>query len=211
MNWILEHLQIIIGVAAALAYWLNQRRGNAEQEEEEPKPRTVAEAEEAERTRRIQEEIRRKIAERRAGGPVELPPLVRPESEAPPQLERPFAPVDPFGGPGGRVQRKLEEMAAQRERARVEAEQSEAMERQRRLAEEMRALENERREAQQRAEQLAAQRRAREAAERAGREPSAPLDPAVASASLHASLRTPAALRRAIVLREVLGPPVSLR
>jgi len=208
MNWILEHLQIVIAVAASLAYWLTQRRAQTE-EDETPKPRTVQEAEEAERTRRIQEEIRRKIAERRGGVPVDLPPPLIEADE--PARERPFAPVDPFGGPVGRVQRKLEEMAAERERERVAIEEAEALERQRRLADEMRALEAERREAQQRAEQLAAQRRAREIAERQARETGASLDPALASASLHATLRTPAALRRAIVLREVLGPPVSLR
>ena len=71
MDWILDHLQIVIAAAAAVAYWLNQRR--EAQAEEDPPPGSNFEreepgaAEEAERARRIREEIRRKIAERVGG------------------------------------------------------------------------------------------------------------------------------------------------
>ena len=101
MDWIFDHLQFIIAAAAAVAYWLNQRR-TAEKEKAEADrqpatrlPRTqVDESQDAEQARRIREEIRRKIAERAEGRPVrapatQTPPLVRHDAEA---LRRVFHP-----------------------------------------------------------------------------------------------------------------------
>jgi hypothetical protein len=162
-------------------------------------------ADQAERVRRIQEEIRRKIAERRgqvATAPVEeaapaprfpsrpvfeeqpLPPVWNPLPARPPVLPPPLTPST--------------------------YEDSEALERQRRLDEQMEELETRRREA----------RRAAQALAESGGVPLSAHDAsagshgaAVASnsRSIAAELRSPQALRRAMVMREILGPPVALR
>ena len=71
MNWISEHLQLILAVAGALAYWLNQRREAeaAREAEKNPPPASLAEADADDpfRAEKVREEIRRKIAERRGG------------------------------------------------------------------------------------------------------------------------------------------------
>ena len=78
LNWINEHLQVILTVAGVIAYWLTQRRSaeaekaEAEKEaaERSARPTSLAEAEAADESRaeRVREEIRRKIAARRSGG-----------------------------------------------------------------------------------------------------------------------------------------------
>src|SRR4051812_8043947 len=87
MDWILDHFQILIGVAGVVAYWINQLRKNADaRSAEEGRQRNPLDAseEDHERTRRIQEEIRRKIAERRAATvPVAPAQPVRPHAETP--------------------------------------------------------------------------------------------------------------------------------
>src|SRR5882757_1843582 len=115
MNWILEHLQLVLAIAGGIAYWLNQRRVAAEAEksgremEKNAQPSSMAEADDLMRAEQVRETIRRKIAARREGAPAEampagqtaeagemegrkfqLPPLMRP---------RPVSPLDPFGGP----------------------------------------------------------------------------------------------------------------
>src|SRR5438445_3125417 len=84
MNWVFEHFQLVIVVSSAIAYWLNQRRKAREEQgtgrpEQQPVHPNVELAEQAERTRRIQEEIRRKILERVGGG-------VRPQLQQPPPI-----------------------------------------------------------------------------------------------------------------------------
>ena len=71
MRWVLDNIQLIFIVAGAIAYWLVQTRRRQEvRKEAEAELGRVPTAEEmAERTRRIQEEIRRKIAERQEGRP----------------------------------------------------------------------------------------------------------------------------------------------
>ena len=85
MNWISEHLQLILAVAGALAYWLSQRReAEAKREaEKNPPPASLAEADADDpfRAEKVREEIRRKIAERRGGAP--LPEPVRANWHAP--------------------------------------------------------------------------------------------------------------------------------
>ncbi|HEY0968736.1 MAG TPA: hypothetical protein VGD88_15195 [Opitutaceae bacterium] len=199
MDLILDNLQLILVIAGSIAYWLNQRkreqRGEAADYDEDGIPEnrpTVAPnadaMEEEQRTRRIQEEIRRKIQERRAGGapaaPVEPPPLREeaPAYEAP--VEEPSwreqAPRAPQPPP-------LDDGVLARQRA---------------LQEQLQAL---------------AERRA--ALEAARSRASAPVLAAATatharpskSAALLRDLRDPESTRRAIVLREVLGPPVALR
>ena len=200
MDWILNHLQLVIAIAAAIAYWLNSQRKNAASDA------TPEDDEEAERTRRIQEEIRRKIAGRRSGqAPTES---VAPPRPAPPPLLRPRPselPMPPFGAPPQPVfsPRTVRDEAGNveddgAERARTAA----ILERQEKLAEEMRALEAARVEARRRAAQVAAaeaETLAQQARDgRGGR-------------ALAEELRDAKSVRRAVVLREVLGMPVGLR
>jgi hypothetical protein len=211
MSWILEHLQILIGVAAAIAYFINRRK-HSEAETETPPPRSASNAgessyEQAERTRRVQDEIRRKIAERRGAVPgVPVNPASKsriPDLVPPPRVP----PLDPFGGPMRRILRKIEEAAEQATPAPSAQESAAAtneLARQRMLEERMREME---------ATKLVRENQLRTqvallAKKRSGlNEPSASLP----IGRLSRALRSPQELRRAIVLREVLGPPVSLR
>ncbi|MCW5548542.1 MAG: hypothetical protein KIT44_06215 [Opitutaceae bacterium] len=182
MRWILDNLQVVIAVAAALAYWLNQRKqesaGEPPEPAEEGRPDDPfrefgADPAEAERTRRIQEEIRRKIAERAGGAPVAAPARV-PE---PPPLIQPEPPPA-------------------RSAALAAASAQEAiLQRQRDLEDQLRNAQAIRR-ATQRKEVIA---------EASARKPTA------ARTALLGDLKGAENLRRAIVLREVLGPPVGLR
>ena len=163
MNWILEHLQLIIVVAGTIAYWINQRaREKAGQDadyDEDGKPEVRggparelkplsqdgSDPEADERVRRIQEEIRRKIAERR-GQPVP-PPL------APPELS-PFRPVFQEAPPP--LARPAEAPSAPEREVTVSAyDDTAALERQRKLEEQMAQLEERRREARRAAQEAA--------------------------------------------------------
>ncbi len=195
MDWILDHLQIIIAIAAAIAYWLNARRSDKAGEpadyDGDGKPDNVPgggramrdhqqSLENAENTRRIQEEIRRRIAERQGGGRVTPPPLA-------PALRR----HEPEPGRYAAAEARREE--AQREEAAM-------LERQRGLAEQLAALQARKAET------------AREAKSVWTQQPEA-----VATTDSHEGvgllreLRSARSLRKAIVLREVLGTPVGLR
>jgi hypothetical protein len=189
MNWILEHVQVLIAIAAAITYMIS--RGHAEKPDAADRPGTPAEQKQAERTRRIQEEIRRKIAERRGGG-GDVPSL------------------DPFGGPLRRMARQLEEAAAAARQPEPppELETKAVLARQQRLAEEMRILEAARESERRRAADIA--RRQAAPALRSAREAVSGLAPS-ARATLLTDLRGPQGLRRAVLLREILGPPVGLK
>lgn len=144
-----------------------------------PSPRASEDPAQVDRTRRIQEEIRRKIAERR--GQL-MPPVVEtaePTGEPPVMILE--APAEPDDGQATVL----------------------VLERQRQLAEQMRALEEAR---------LAEQRRAATALSfrQTAAESQAELL-AGARDQLLADLGDADGLRRAIVLREVLGTPVGLR
>ena len=217
MSWIFEHLQLLLVVAGVIAYWLNQRaREKAGQEadydedgvpenrpearrpdvrELAPASRDGSSPEADERVRQIQEEIRRKIAERR--GQVAPPPIPMPEREQPVRQSQPPE-REPAPAP-----------AREREREVITAyDDTAALERQRRLAEQLEELESRRRGA-----RLAAQAAPAGAGSRAegafglAKE----VSPGAGSRSLTAELRDPKALRRAMVLCEVLGGPVALR
>ena len=203
MNWVLEHLQLIIGAAAAIAYVLNQRRAASKADSESPPPKHAGDIEQEARTRRIQEEMRRKRAERSGessgtpSSPRELiPPLVRPTN---------VPPIDPFGGPMRKVVRKLEEAARQFEQpddSARERERAAEVARQARLAEQLRELEEARAVQQRRAAAIMAQN---------ARRVEAPSRDAIAGRDLKGMLKDPREVRRAFVLREILGPPVSSR
>lgn len=204
MNWVIEHLQIIIGVAAAIAYFLNRRRAAAA-EESSAAPTSEALEQEV-RTRQVQAEIRRKIAERRAATGSSAPAQTS-RTNLPPMLPPTrVPPIDPFGGPMRKILRELERAAQPEAPPAYDptvSEEAAALERQKALQEKLKALE---------AARAAEQRRAAEivAAHRAA---SAPVSPATTfeSGDLRARLRDPKELRRTMVLRELLGPPVALR
>ena len=192
MNWVFDNIRLIVIVGGAIAYWLNQRR---KAKEEEGAARTIVPPsqtnapviDEAERIRRIQEEIRRKILERVGGvtTPVPTPP---PLKAAPQSTMK-------------RVQTAAEaytESQAEEERL-VVADQA-MLERQQQLAAKMRELKEQRREHDRPSEVFA---------EKTALAMSA--SGTAVRGSLLADLREPTAVRRAIVLREVLGTPVGLR
>lgn len=201
MDWIFDHLQLIIAVAAAIAYWLNQRRQAQADDGEEsatgPMRRDFnADPEEAERTRRIQEEIRRKIAERAGGGPIQVPP---PAPEPPPLFRTETSAPRPVAAPlPQREFTRQAEPAPVAQPSPFQASAAAILERQRQLEEQMRELEVARK---------AAQRKATAVALQSGVQPAA----VERDGGLLADLRGARNLRRAIVLREVLGPPVGLR
>jgi hypothetical protein len=201
MNWILDHFQIVVAIAAALAAWLTQRSkgGGIDGEGEDP-PSTVTG--EDDQTRRIQEEIRRKIAERRG--------QAAPEEWAPPADTSPRTQVPPVMAPrplareiSPSLRDRLEAKLAQA-RAREEAA---ARNRSLALQEQTRKFESEE------AAALKSENEAHHLQVLAGR--AAESAAAVTAANVRSAwlnqLRQPQQVRRAIVLREILGPPVGLQ
>lgn len=101
MDWLLQHLQLLIAGAGGVAWWLNQRRQSRENAPtKQGKEGRQSDPDFAERTRRIREEIQRKIEERTRGEvsstsarqnqPKPIPPLVSPQlsTAEPPPLAR---------------------------------------------------------------------------------------------------------------------------
>ncbi len=233
MDWIFDNLQIIIAIAGAIAYWLNARNKDKAGEpadydgDGEPDVNTGAGRkmrdpastfDEDYETRRIQDEIRRKIAERSGGGgePPMTPPLVPPPL-APAQHGR----GEPSQWDEAQEHRRAQAAEAQeraqaRRREQAEAQRAEAdeesalmLERQRTLATQLAALQARKAEAAREANAVwtkpaelggAGSRAAVSGA-------AGPLD----DVSLLSELRNARSLRRAIVLREVLGTPVGMR
>lgn len=207
MKWIIENFQIVVAIVATLVYFLTRAgRSGDEAERRRAVPPDEAEREQAERTRRVQEEIRRKIAERRAA----TEEVIVVENEpAPPPLATPSnpPPLNPLSGPLRRAVREFEQAAERwREPEPDTAAQTRAAElqRQARLAEELRALHEQRaiearRTAQRAAASLADSMRGAVSLTGGGRR------------AWVGRLRDPREVRRAIVLREILGPPVGLR
>ena len=173
MDWVLDHLRLLFLAAGAVAWMMQQRKQAKPAEKSQPAGgKTFADPELAERTRKIREEIQRKIEERtRRATPArpavppaatQSPPMaakrvVTPRATVPKPAKReepvaPPAPPEPVLAAIVTPVVVFESHAAQAEAAAVAA----------RLA----VLED---------------------------------------------LRDPAALRRAFVLREVIGPPIALR
>jgi hypothetical protein len=190
MNWALNHLQLIIAIAGAVAWWLNQRRLANKGGEEPPTEATFDDPGLAERTRRIRDEIQRKIEQRARGYANEQPTLPRDEPVAPPPIPVRREVVAPPAAPP-----PLSRGAAARLETRRTAEileQQVAMAEQLRLVTEMKA---------------AALRRTQFESQLSSSGEAA----AVARSALTEDLRNPDALRRAFIMREILGPPVALR
>jgi hypothetical protein len=201
MNWVFEHFQLVILVGGAIAYWLNQRRKAKEEAEamreleaqQAQSPRTqVPVNDEAERVRRIQEEIRRKILER-AGGALpkpQPPPMVARRTQET-VVPKP-APVQAPAKPDAYTQASSADQTVSLDQA--------ILERQQQLSAQLRELDEKRRHVVGKAEAFAEKTAAVMAA-----------SGTAVRGSLLADLRNPISVRRAIVLREVLGTPVGLR
>ena len=189
LQWLIDNAWTLIIVGTVLAQLvqaaLKKKGGAGIPGEEQPKEYEFEDPELAERTRRIREEIQRKIAQRQRGH-AEMPESSA-ETEMPPPLIREVvvqAPPLPVGQASSRLD-------AQRQAEILE--QQATWEEKLREAERMKAAVMKRTEFE---EATADHHAARRVATRSG-----VLD----------DLRNPAALRRAFILREVLGPPVALR
>jgi len=199
-NWITNNIEIVIAIAAALAYWLNQRKAGADSDESDrPRPRMPGDGMDADETRRLQEEIRRKIEERRAGGAP--PPLPHSRKPAQPTVAREM-PGQPQLSPLRRMQQELQKRM---EEARTRMEMAER-DREKRMAEQAERLAQAQREERQRLQEATRLRQSVQANVMRGG-----TGQAVGGIGLLAGLRGASALRRTMVEIEVLGPPVSLR
>lgn len=205
-EWLLSKLPVLIFVIVFIAQAL---RGFFRLRGEKPSPAEKPnELDEQRRVREVQEEIRRRIAERRSTPPPPLPSAHPPQplERRPETTQRP----EPFGDPLRRVFEDLKRQMAPTEPEpppvpppqRLERHTAE-IERQQQLADQLRAAQATRALEQRRAAQLVAQQQAESQQEPALR--------SAAREALLADLRGADSLRRAFVLREVLGPPVGLR
>ncbi len=197
IQWLLDNpvMAVIIGgVLLQLFQAITKKKGADEAEPREPEQTKEFEFEDpelAERTRKIREEIQRKIAQRQRGGAEpEMAPAPEPsamDTDAPPPLIREVvvsAPQPPPVRSGSRLdtQRQaeiLEQQAAWQEKL-IEANRMKESASKRTEFEEATADHSE----------------AKRVATRL---------------TVIGELRSPEALRRAFILREVLGPPVALR
>jgi GAF domain-containing protein len=218
MKWIFDHFQLVLAIAGGIAYWLTQRReaAAAREEERNPQPASMAEADDETRAEQVREEIRRKIAARRAGTALPEPALQEPVSkerlpmesvpeprfELPPVLRpRPaVGPTDTFGGPMiPALRRRDEAPQVEVSPVAVATETLEAsLERQEQLAIKLQELADQRALAERRAAAVVVTQ-------------AAVARHALAGDELRRDLRDPRSLRRAMILREVLGAPVGLR
>jgi hypothetical protein len=164
-------------------------------------------SDEQRRVREIQERIRRIAAERRGDlptAPTSAPPVPR-SLQVPPGLK----PIDPFGGPekggaGGELLRRLRVPTPPPVPVPTpSAARAAAVEREAQLRDALRTREEQRFLALRHAEQVKAAARATEESEAGLLH--------TARAKLLDDLNDPGSVRRAWVLREVLGPPVGLR
>ena len=207
MKFLLDNPWIVVVIAGLVAQVLKGLRSAKTPEDGGAPPRagTAFDPDEAERARRIREEIRRKIIARRGGepGPEPEPPLPvsrSPEatppvrgfpSDLPEVIREVMAPKPPPAKPP-----PVAAATASREEQLFAAEETERQ----------RSLEK----------QLLGASGLLESAERrvAFEQSTADTQPAAQAllrAGLLEELRDPDALRRAFLLREVLGPPLALR
>ncbi|MBI2513346.1 MAG: hypothetical protein HYV96_15315 [Opitutae bacterium] len=198
LDWVGKHAWTLVIIAGVIAQLIKAVRGQKGGDEEAPpvppEDKPFADPELAERTRRIREDIQRKIAERRrAATGYELPsapppvPEAEPAAYAPPPIVREVV-----------LERVPEPARLGASRVEVQR-QAEILEQQATLAEKMRELE---------LMKSAAVRRTEFEQSTADTQVE---DKVAARGALLGELRSPDALRRAFVLREVLGPPVALR
>jgi len=203
MEWILDNFAKLLPVILAVLYfWLNAKKRRPEGEEAEESDGS----DETERASRIQEEIRRRILERQRGdssGPHVEPPVLVEESLHQPQERQARssergdlqeAAPDPY------------EIDQPYEVPQPQTNYQEVLERQARLAERLE-------EARRRAEARKPSGKDRAASTRR-KEARAPRVERVVNplrAALLSDLKDGVGLKRAILLREVLGEPVGFR
>jgi len=195
---LLGSMQNLLPLLLALGAWLIATWKKLKRSDAAAEP---AAADEAERTRRVQEEVRRKIAERRGrrsgedaatGAPAAGTPARSARGEGWRGLmeRREVPPLDSFGGPN----RSMAKPAQAPERLPPAGlDDPQVLERQRWLAEQASVLD------------AAARRSAAGIAQAAQSTPLPVISPWLAE------LREPASVRRAILLREILGVPAGLR
>jgi hypothetical protein len=216
MDWIKDHLQVILAIAGAIAYWLNQRNSTeaekaAKQEADEgaPRPTSAAEAEAADEARaaQVREEIRRTIAARRRGAEPAMgdhAAPVRREADPFPQPSELVRPPLPMPPARTSTPAPLSRPESWRPTAPPPLTSSESLAasltRQEQLAEKLRELTEQRAIVERRAKTAAIG----DAVETRRKHDNQPINVA-------ADLRDPRSLRRAMLMREVLGAPVSLR
>jgi hypothetical protein len=180
MEWVLNNLQILFLVAIAVVA-IMQRLKKATGEADS-RPAAPADPDEEARTRRIQEEIRRRIMERRGLVPAGAPAAENaPVPMAPPMIEE----VRPI---------RMEYPATAAAETPADRRLAAELKRQQELNDQVRELVDARR-----------MRQTAVATE------SARTALAASAARPLPDLRSHAGLRRAILLREILGPPVGLR
>lgn len=215
MEWILEKLPILIFVVVFIAQIV---RGIKRSRDVKPAPPPRGDSlDEMRRAQEVQAEIRRKIAERRRGPfreavpePRQAPTASAPRPAPPVVVQRdPTAIPDPFGGPIKRMLEELERRAQPPPPAPapvappVLVNRNAELERQEQLAEDIRVLDETR---------VLVERRARKAANAKVLEAgSMPALRTAARGRLMTDLHDRESLKRAFVLREVLGTPVGLR
>jgi len=196
MNHLVFEPRIWLLVFGGIAWLLKAVQGTKSARSSRPAAPSDTEADAQSRTRRVQEEVRRKIAERQAGrrpaaippasytGPVASPVVApRPVADRPSWMDR--------GRDSAPIQ--IEEPPTE-----VSAEETAALVRQQKLADQLNALNEADRAAQAR----------QSAAITAGVTPAPVNTPAE---GWLAELREPPGVRRAILVREILGPPVCFR
>jgi hypothetical protein len=190
MDWVLDHLQVLFVIAVAAVAVLQKLKQARSGEAAVGPP--AEDPEQAERTRRIQEEIRRRIMERRG-----LVPMAQAEPEPEPDEEAPMFPVPPPMLEEVRpvvvppaLQQAMEEPAVE-----VMSESN----RQQAIVQQFRDAQ---------AELAAGRDRTSASATFAAAATPGGQRPAI---RVMTELRTPDGLRRAVLLREILGPPVGLR
>ncbi|MSU49882.1 MAG: hypothetical protein EXS37_12490 [Opitutus sp.] len=215
-DWVMGKLPVLIFVLVFVSQIV---RGLMRSKSEAPPSQSKPDALEAQRhVAEVQEQIRRRIAERRSGqAPAENPPPVVRSEPLPPPMPRRVETTqmpEPFGGPLRRILEELQREAQPpppppplpvpaRPIRQVAESRAAELDRQEQLAEKFRVLEESRVLAKRRAAQLTD-------ANYAEMQSEGGLRSAVRGHVLD-DLRDPASLRRAFVLREVLGAPVGLR
>ena len=193
IDWLLRHPVLIFLIVAGASSLIKKLKSSADESSApQSRPQPYDDTEDAERTRRLQEEIRRKIAERR--GQIPAPPPL--PSKVPP----PLFPVPSWAEPKEeRSPYKVEEPVARVETVPVA---DPILAQQRELAEQLAAIKT--------AQHVEVNRASWQISKPAETEAEAVIARADDVYGLR-ELRNARSLRKAIILREVLGPPVALR
>lgn len=189
VQWLLDNLWatvIIVAVLDQLRKAVFRSKDNPEEGPPAHEEATFEDPELAERTRKIREEIQRKIAERARGYPTEQPGAPHDQPAEPPVVREIVVPSVPSA-----LRPAASRLEAQR--------QAEILEEQAALAERLREAEQ---------MKAAALKRAQYEAATADRVTAVRTQ---TRSTVLGDLHDPEALRRAFILREVLGPPVALR